>query len=45
MTESKHRLWCQATDCDYPIEDDDDVVWVNYQQGECYHRDCYTGDV
>jgi len=44
MVESKNQLWCQANDCDDPIEDDDDVVWRNFQQGECYHRDCYQTD-
>jgi len=44
MTETKTSLWCQANDCEEPIEDDDDVVWRNYQQGECYHRDCYQTD-
>jgi len=43
MTDQKTRLWCQANDCDETIDDDDDVVWVNYQQGECYHRECYAG--
>jgi len=42
MTETKTRLWCQANDCDETI-DGDDIVWVNYQQGECYHRECYAG--
>lgn len=42
MTESKNQLWCQSETCEEPIEDDDDVVWENYQQGEVYHKECHT---
>lgn len=42
--QDKNQLWCQASDCEDPINENDDVVWTNYRKGEVYHRECYTGD-
>jgi len=42
MSLTKTRLWCQADDCDETIDDDDQIVWRDYQQGECYHKECFA---